>query len=144
MSRMAETLSSQVANRLHNFDPIIHNFKLPTLDSAWVKVEFVGIGDIKSNKISLKYKLTASHEDELWETRKLWKDELKSYLDSKLSIESDGNLEIRQIKVTKGSLLFGIDIAIIGGIAAIITIINGLITLGKHIADFFRWKPRWT
>ena len=133
-----ENVGTRVSKRLSNTAPVIREFKLPTLRPAWVRVNFVCIDNIKFNRICLSYKLTGSHEEELWDTRSEWKDALESYLDRKLSRQSFGTLRIRSITVTKGSLFFGIDIAILGGIAAILGIINGLISLGKHIADFFR------
>jgi len=137
---MFDQMQQQVSSRLSRTIPTTYEFNLLDSTPAWVKSEFVEITGFSLDEISLKYRVTSSLEEAFWNTRYEWKAELIEFLNSKLSQDSDDHLNIRGITISRGSLFFGIDVAILGGIAAILGIINGLVSLGKHIAEFFRNK----
>jgi hypothetical protein len=104
-------------------------------------IEFEGFEDDGDDEFSLEYRFDSPDVDELYSSSDEWMDDLSSYLEGWVQQKSKGLLTLENVNLSYGSLVFGLDIAIILAgtnwtLKHIKEIVDSLNGIHKAIADF--------
>lgn len=141
MTHKSSSLLSPVLDKLNESLAKNTVISLEKTNGTKTSVEFVSIENIGIRNLTLNYKLTSFYDEILWDTRHLWEEYFLEYLNKKLANEFFFCLSITNLRISKGSLFFGFDIAVLSTITAFLGVVNGAIALANNITTFFKkWR----